>query len=285
MAAEIGCTAQTLNERLKNAEVDSGVRAVRPTEVAEELKARSGRTRSCVRPTKSCARHPPTLRRRNSTAGSSHDRVHRRSPGGAWGRADLQGAADRPRRLCRTIPPGCRRGRSATTRSRSRCGAYSRRTVRVYGVRKVCRQLRRDGFDVPRCSVSLLMREMGLEGAIRSEPVRTTVNDKAAPCPLDQVNRQFHAPGAKLAAGLGLHLCRDPACFVYCRLRHRRLCPVASSASGRARPPMRASFSVPWNKYSMIGPPESSAQSPRPCELDGGERLQGTVRQLTKCGP
>ena len=27
-----------------------------------------------------------------------------------------------------------------------------------------------------------------------SKPVRTTISDKAAPCPLDRVNRQFHAP-------------------------------------------------------------------------------------------
>ena len=28
---------------------------------------------------------------------------------------------------------------------------------------------------------------------IRGKPVRTTISDKAAPCPLDHVNRQFHA--------------------------------------------------------------------------------------------
>ena len=38
------------------------------------------------------------------------------------------------------------------------------------------------------------MREMGLQGVIRGTPIRTTVSDKAAPCPLDKVNRQFHAP-------------------------------------------------------------------------------------------
>jgi putative transposase len=59
---------------------------------------------------------------------------------------------------------------------------------RVYGVRKVWRQLRREAFDVARCTVFRLMREVGLEGAIRGKPIRTTVSDKAAPCPLDQVN-------------------------------------------------------------------------------------------------
>ena len=65
---------------------------------------------------------------------------------------------------------------------------------RVYGVRKVWRQMKRERFDVARCTVARLMRAMGLEGAIRGKPARTTFSDKAAPCPLDHVNRQFHAP-------------------------------------------------------------------------------------------
>ena len=69
---------------------------------------------------------------------------------------------------------------------------------RVYGVRKVWRQLQREGFDVARCTVARLMRDMGLEGIIRGKPIRTTVSDKAAPCPLDHVNRQFHAPAPNM---------------------------------------------------------------------------------------
>jgi transposase InsO family protein len=64
----------------------------------------------------------------------------------------------------------------------------------VYGVRKVWRQMRREGSHVARCTVERLMRDMGLQGVIRGKPVRTTISDKAAPCPLDHVNRQFHAP-------------------------------------------------------------------------------------------
>ena len=65
----------------------------------------------------------------------------------------------------------------------------------VYGVRKVWRQLQRESFAVARCTVERLMRGMGLQGVIRGKPVRTTISDKAAPCPLDHVNRQFRAPG------------------------------------------------------------------------------------------
>jgi putative transposase len=65
---------------------------------------------------------------------------------------------------------------------------------RVYGVRKVWRQLGRDGIAVARCTVARLMRAMGLQGAVRGKPVRTTLSDKAVPCPLDRVNRHFQAP-------------------------------------------------------------------------------------------
>jgi transposase-like protein len=39
IAAKIGCTAQTLLEWVKRAEIDSGQRAGVPTEMAEKLKA------------------------------------------------------------------------------------------------------------------------------------------------------------------------------------------------------------------------------------------------------
>ena len=64
----------------------------------------------------------------------------------------------------------------------------------VYGVRKVWRQLLREGFEVARCTVARLMQKMALQGVIRGKRRRTTVADKAAVCPLDHVNRQFKAP-------------------------------------------------------------------------------------------
>ena len=64
----------------------------------------------------------------------------------------------------------------------------------VYGVRKVWRQLGREGVAVARCTVARLMRRMGLRGVSRGKEVRTTIADKAAHCPADQVNRQFQAP-------------------------------------------------------------------------------------------
>lgn len=65
---------------------------------------------------------------------------------------------------------------------------------RVYGVRKVWRQLNREGFYIARCSVARLMRSISLQGIIRGKPVRTTFSDKTVPSRLDRVNRQFKAP-------------------------------------------------------------------------------------------
>ena len=61
----------------------------------------------------------------------------------------------------------------------------------VYGARKVWRQLGREGIAVARCTVERLMRRMGLRGAVRGRGTRTTVPDKAAPCPADKVNRLY----------------------------------------------------------------------------------------------
>ena len=69
---------------------------------------------------------------------------------------------------------------------------------RVYGVRKVWRQQRREGFDVARCTVARLMKDLGLKGVIRGKLVRTTIPDKSAPCPLDRVNRQFRVPAPNM---------------------------------------------------------------------------------------
>lgn len=64
----------------------------------------------------------------------------------------------------------------------------------VYGVRKVWRQMRREGFEVDRCTVERLMAEMGLQGAIRGRRFKkTTVVDEGCSRPLDLVERDFTA--------------------------------------------------------------------------------------------
>jgi transposase InsO family protein len=112
--------------------------------------------------------------------------------------------------ICKVLPiaPSTYHAHAARRTDSSRASARSRRDAelgrairqvwdenfQVYGVRKVWRQLRRDGIDVARCTVARLMRQMGLKGATRGKAVRTTVSDRASPCPADRVNRQFQAP-------------------------------------------------------------------------------------------
>jgi transposase InsO family protein len=111
--------------------------------------------------------------------------------------------------ICRVLPiapstyhaHAARRADPTTAPPRVRRDAELRRHIRrvweenfqVYGVRKVWRQLGREGIAVARCTVARLMREMGLEGAVRGRTKRTTVSDKATPCPRDHVNREFWA--------------------------------------------------------------------------------------------
>jgi transposase InsO family protein len=63
---------------------------------------------------------------------------------------------------------------------------------RVYGVEKVWRQLSREGIAVARCTVARLMKEMGLQGAVRGRAFKTTtVAGEEATRPLDLVDRDF----------------------------------------------------------------------------------------------
>ena len=63
----------------------------------------------------------------------------------------------------------------------------------VYGIRKVWRQLNREGIKVARCTVRRLMRALGLQGAVRGRTFKTTVADDTAARPLDLVCREFSA--------------------------------------------------------------------------------------------
>ena len=65
--------------------------------------------------------------------------------------------------------------------------------MQVYGADKVWHQLNREGVAVARCTVERLMRLSNLRGVRRGKAVRTTIGDRAVPCPLDRVNRQFKA--------------------------------------------------------------------------------------------
>ena len=111
--------------------------------------------------------------------------------------------------ICRVLPiaPSTYRAHAACLADPSRASARAKRDAilrseirrvweanfRVYGHRKVWRQLLREGIDVARCTVARLMVEMGLSGVVRGKVVKTTIPNPGTPCPADHVNRRFMA--------------------------------------------------------------------------------------------
>jgi putative transposase len=110
--------------------------------------------------------------------------------------------------ICRVLPiaPSTYHAQVARRADPAKASARARRDVglraeirrvfeanfRVYGVRKVWRQLGREGVSAARCTVARLMRQMGLRGVVRGKETRTTIAGKA-PCAADRVNRRFRA--------------------------------------------------------------------------------------------
>jgi len=62
---------------------------------------------------------------------------------------------------------------------------------RVYGARKVWKQLHREGIKVARCTVARLMQEMGIRGVVRGRKIKTTIPAELDVRPADRVNRDF----------------------------------------------------------------------------------------------
>jgi transposase InsO family protein len=87
------------------------------------------------------------------------------------------------------LPPRVRRDAELCTSIQRVWGE----NFRVYGARKVWRQLRRDGIPVARCTVERLMGRLGLRGVVRGRRCRTTIPAEIAERPLDRVQRQFSA--------------------------------------------------------------------------------------------
>ena len=85
----------------------------------------------------------------------------------------------------------------------------------VYGADKVWAQLNREGQRVARCTIERLMRELGLQGAVRGKKHRTTVADDLAARPRDLVDRNFTAAAPNLLWVADLTYVRTWSGFVY----------------------------------------------------------------------
>jgi hypothetical protein len=131
----------------------------------------------------------------------------------------------------------------------------------VYGIRKVWRQLLREGTAVARCTGARLMRTMGLQGVVRGKRVRTTISNAAVPCPLDRVNRQFNAPRPNALWVSDFTYVATWAGFVYVAFVIDVLRGVSSAGVSRARL-MPASCWTRWSKpYTSAGPSGAAASS------------------------
>ncbi|WP_448470991.1 IS3 family transposase [Martelella sp. AMO21009] len=204
IAAKIGCSANTLHEWVKKAEVDSGQRAGIPSDLAERMKA---------------------LERENRELRQANEILRKASAyfcaGGARPPVEVMVAFIDDQRgshgvepICKTLPIApstyyahlAKRADPTLLSDRARRDAGLKPQIQrvfeenweVYGARKIWRQLGREGLDVARCTVARLMKDIGIQGIIRGKPQRTTVPDKKQPCPLDKVNREFRVPAPNM---------------------------------------------------------------------------------------
>jgi putative transposase len=85
----------------------------------------------------------------------------------------------------------------------------------VYGADKVWVQLNREDIRVARCTIERLMRDLGLRGAVRGKPKRTTISDDTAARPRDLVDRNFTASAPNRLWVADLTYVRTWSGFVY----------------------------------------------------------------------
>ena len=97
---------------------------------------------------------------------------------------------------------------------------------RVYGARKVWRQLLREGIGIARCTVARLMKKLGIQGIRRGKKCRTTPGDDLLDRPTDKVNRQFVATRPNPLWGGGYYLCGDVDWLCLCGFYHRCFCKI-----------------------------------------------------------
>ncbi|KAA1284790.1 IS3 family transposase [Alcaligenes faecalis] len=199
IAPKIGCVPATLLEWVKRSEIDSGMRDGMTTSERERMKA--------------LEREVKELRRANEILKSASGFFR---PGGARPRTEEVNAYIDRHRGVYGVEPICKVLQVAPSAywrhaARQRCpelrsvrsqrdkglmaeiGRVWQANMQVYGVRKVWHQLQREGIAVARCTVERLMRRLGLQGVRRGKRVRTTMADGSQACPLDRVNRHFHA--------------------------------------------------------------------------------------------
>jgi putative transposase len=128
----------------------------------------------------------------------------------------------------------------------------------VYGAPKIWAQLNREGITVARCTVERLMRDLGIQGAVRGKTKRTTIPcDDLGARPVDLVDRQFVASAPNRLWVADLTYVRTWSGFVYVSFVSDAF-SVASSAGKPPDPSEPTWLSTRWSRRSGNGTePES----------------------------
>ncbi|MBT6501608.1 MAG: IS3 family transposase [Deltaproteobacteria bacterium] len=199
ISAEVGCTSETLRKWMRQAEIDSGKRVGQSSSELSRLK-------ELERENKELKQANEILRKAAAFFG----------PGGARpptkemiAFVDDQRATYGVESICRQLPiaPSTFYTHNLRLSDRGKIPLRLKRdqvlkaellrvfeeNFRVYGARKIWRQLKRDGIAVARCTVERLMKQLGIQGAVRGKKCQTTISDDSVDKPLDLVNRQFSA--------------------------------------------------------------------------------------------
>jgi transposase InsO family protein len=96
--------------------------------------------------------------------------------------------------------------------------------LQVYGVRKVWRQLNREGIFVARCTVARLMDEMGLQGAVRGKRLQDDDHSRTSMrAPTRPGGARLRGGGPEPPVGVGPHVRGDLARLHVRGLRDRRV--------------------------------------------------------------
>ncbi|WNI20441.1 IS3 family transposase [Streptomyces sp. ITFR-16] len=194
-------SAETLRNWVKRDETDSGQRPGTTTEESAQIKAMKKEVAELKRANDILKAAAKFLRGRARPA--THTLVafideHRDRFGGV-------------EPICRVLTEhGCKIAPSTYYAAKKRAAEPSARRVRdaalkelitevheanfrVYGARKVWRELHRQGHPVARCTVERLMRELGITGAVRGRKIITTIPDSAVERAPDLLDRNFVA--------------------------------------------------------------------------------------------
>jgi putative transposase len=220
VARQLGIEPETLRHWAAKAEVDEGLRPGVPTRRRRGSLSSSGRTGSCGERTRYCRQQRLSSGRR-STADKRGSQLHRRpqrpgdrrSPLGVEPICTALHFAPSVYYAYKSRPPSCRSVEDAELKlliTEIWEGNFC-----CYGAEKIWRQLQRDGVSAGCDRVARLMRELGISGALRGKPKRTTVPAPEQERPKDLVRRGFRAPAPNRLWVSDITYVRTAAGFAY----------------------------------------------------------------------